>query len=68
MQYNVHRKSKKVKYIDNKVAWMSQSQGIEQTSVDFPVFMFIYCSIYATAHLEIKNADFKNSSKKSKPI
>lgn len=64
MQYNVHRKSKKVKYKGNKIAWMSQSQGIKQTSVEFPV----YCSIYATVHLEIKNADFKNSSKKSKPI
>lgn len=68
MQYKVHRKSKKVKYIGNKIAWMSQSQGIKQTSVEFPVFIFIYCSIYATAPLEIKNADFKNRSKKSKPI
>lgn len=50
MQYNIHRKSKKVKYKGNKIAWMSQSQGIKQTSVEFPV----YCSIYATALKRLK--------------
>lgn len=39
----------------------------KQTSVEFPVFVFIYFSIYATAPLEIKNADFKNRSKNQNP-